>query len=297
MIEVVNATRCRLGEGALWHPTAQRLLWCDIPAGRLHMTSTEDAGAQTMATWVFGECISAAGWVTESDILLATETRLLRLDLLRGTQTLIANLEDEMSHTRSNDGRADPQGGFWIGTMGKKAEPGAGAIYRWHRGALRKLFGGITVPNAICFAPDGRCAYFTDTTTQKVRRVALDGQGWPAAEPEIWLDLSGTPWWPDGAVTDAAGVFWNAQWDGSRIAAYAPDGGFLRAIELPVRRPTCPAFGGPELATLYCTSASIGLDAPPGAGRAPDQTSGAPNGALLALDCGARGRAEPAVLL
>ncbi|MEM8742928.1 MAG: SMP-30/gluconolactonase/LRE family protein, partial [Pseudomonadota bacterium] len=68
-------------------------------------------------------------------------------------------------------------------------------------------------------------------------------------------------------------------------------------IELPVRRPTCPAFGGPELATLYCTSASIGLDAPPGAGRAPDQTSGAPNGALLALDCGARGRPEPAVLL
>lgn len=310
MTAVFDPTPCLLGEGLLWSPPAQTLLWFDIPAGRLHCVGpiTQDPATQdpetdrpeaqsprayrpeAQASWVFGECVSAAGWIDADEILLASETRLIRFNLVTGAQRTVAALEADNPKTRSNDGRADPFGGFWIGTMGKKAEPGAGAIYRWYRGTLRQLYRGITVPNAICFAADGTSAYFTDTPSQKVHRVALDRQGWPQGAPETWLDLTGTGWWPDGAVIDAEGVFWNAQWDGARLAAYAPDGTFLRALAVPVRRPTCPAFGGADFDRLFCSSARIGLGA--------DCLKRAPlSGAVLELAPGCRGRAEPAVLL
>ena len=92
--------------------------------------------------------------------------------------------------------------------MGKKAEPGAGAIYRYYQGELRQLYKGITISNAICFAPDGKTAHFTDTVTHRVMRVALDATGWPKGEPELFLDLTPETSGPDGAVVDAQGLFW-----------------------------------------------------------------------------------------
>jgi sugar lactone lactonase YvrE len=92
-------------------------------------------------------------------------------------------------------------------------------------------------------------------------RVALDADGWPAGEPELFLDLSADALNPDGAVIDADGTTWIAQWGASRVAAYAPDGSFLRAVEFPAPHTSCPAFGGPDLTTLFCTSARQGMDA------------------------------------
>ncbi len=112
-------------------------------------------------------------------LLIASESSLFRFNLVTGEQWTLAALEAEKPDTRSNDGRADPQGGFWIGTMGKKAEPGMGAIWRFYRGELRKLFPGISIPNSICFTPDGRTAHFSDSAQRKVMRVALDAEGWP----------------------------------------------------------------------------------------------------------------------
>ena len=152
-------------------------------------------------------------------------------------------------------------GGFWIGTMGKKAEPGAGAIYRYHQGELRKLYPGITIPNAICFTPDGKAAHFTDTVTKRVMRVALDAEGWPKGEPEVFLDLGHDPSGPDGAVVDADGLLWLAQWGDSRVSAFAPDGSLVRHVAFDAPHTSCPAFGGNDMTTLFCTSALQGMDA------------------------------------
>ena len=182
------------------------------------------------------------------------------MDLETEAREDVAPLEAENRTTRSNDGRADPWGGFWIGTMGKAAEPGAGAIYRFYRGEVRKLFPDITISNAICFAPDRSVAYYTDTATKIVMRQALEPEhGWPEGAPEPWLDLRGDGLNPDGAVVDAAGNFWCAQWGASRVAAYAPEGRFLRAVAFPGRHTSCPAFGGEGLTTLFCTTARQGL--------------------------------------
>jgi sugar lactone lactonase YvrE len=249
----VDDTRCDLGEGPLWHPERGQLFWFDITAGRLHSPGK---------VWQFDRMVSAAGWVDPDRLMIASETGVFVFDLATGQQTPVCDLEADNRVTRSNDGRADPQGGFWIGTMGKGAEPGAGAIWRWYRGELRRLFAPITISNAICFAPDGRSACFTDTPTRRVMRVALDSDGWPLGDPQVFLDLSNTALNPDGAVIDAAGVLWLAQWGAARVAAYGPDGAYLREVAFAARHTSCPAFGGPDLRDLYCTSARQGLDAP-----------------------------------
>ena len=276
---IYDSRRCELGEGPLWHPVREQLFWFDILNRNLH---------SQMQSWAFPELVSAAGWISADELLIASETGLFRLDLATGDRRQVA--EAGSSVTRSNDGRADRQGGFWFGTMGKTAEKGAGAIWRWYRGELRQLFPGITIPNAICFTPDGSAAHFADTVLGKVMKVALDPEGWPKASPEVWLDLTAEGLNPDGAVIDAEGLFWNAQWGAGRVAAYAPDGGFVRAIETPgAPQSSCPAFGGPDMKTLIITTALEHMDA---AARARHPASGQ----VFAFDGVAKGLPEPQVI-
>lgn len=242
---------CELGEGPLWHPLRHELFWFDILNRTLHSTA---------ASWPFDVYVSAAGWISRDELLVASETGLFRFDLTTATRTPVAAAGT--ADTRSNDGRADRQGGFWFGTMGKKAETGAGAIWRWYRGELRPLFREISIPNSICFAPDGTSAHFSDTTQGKVMKVALDSAGWPRGEPVVWLDLARAGLNPDGAVIDAEGRFWNAQWGAGRVACYGADGSFLQAVETPgATQSSCPAFGGPDLTTLFVTTALEHMDA------------------------------------
>ena len=274
---------CTLGEGPLWHPERGQLFWFDIVAGRM-LSRTADGPL----AWQFPEMVSAAGWIDRDTLLIASETALFRFDLAHGTRTDLCALEADNPRTRSNDGRADPQGGFWIGTMGKSAEPGLGAIWRWYRGALRRLYPGITITNAICFSPDGLTAHFTDTVTARVMRVALDAEGWPKGEPECFIDLATEGLNPDGAVIDAQGVMWLAEWGAARVSAYAPDGTRLRHVAFDAPHTSCPAFG-PD-GTLYCTTALQGMDATARA-RWPHA------GKTLAAPAVARGQTEHRVIL
>lgn len=277
-MEIFSNTVCTLGEGPLWHPERGAFFWFDIVGNTLFCKG------ETEVSWGFDENVSAAGWVDHDTLLIASETAFWRFDIPTGEQEFIAGLEIENEENRSNDGRADPQGGFWIGTMGKDAQAHAGGIYRYYRGEVRKLFGKITIPNSICFAPDGRTAYFADTVTQCVQRVALDDDGWPAAEPEVFLDLRAEDLNPDGSVVDASGRLWNAQWGASRVACYSPDGTFVEAVDVPASQSSCPAFGGADLQTLFVTTAAIGVDDPRG-------------GMTFCADIGVAGQREHQVIL
>lgn len=254
MSEIFDPTACELGEGPLWHPERRQLFWFDILGRRLH--ARENGKTRTVQ---FSEHVSAAGWVDGEKLLIASETRLFLFDVERERSEDVEGLESGDATTRSNDGRADPWGGFWIGTMAKAAPfDGQGAIYRYYRGELRRLFPQISISNAICFAPDTPIAYYADTPTQKIMRQALDPDtGWPEGDPEVWLDLAPDGYHPDGAVVDAEGNFWNAQWGAGRVACYDSQANFLRAVAMPASQTTCPAFGGDDLTTLFCTSALL----------------------------------------
>jgi sugar lactone lactonase YvrE len=252
--QVWDARACELGEGPLWHPLRQTLFWFDI-VGRKMLANFRGE----VKEWHFDEMHSAAAWIDQDTLLLASETGLWRFDLKSETRKLVAEFGKRDFRMRTNDGRADPQGGFWIGTMGKHAELGLGSIWRWFRGELRPLFSNLTIPNAISFSPSGDCAYFADTTDRRVLRVSLDSAGWPDGQPKVFLDFRQQGLNPDGAVVDVEGALWLAQWGSGRIAAYDPSGQFLTAVLIDAPNSSCPAFGGGDLRTLYCTSAREGM--------------------------------------
>ncbi|MGH1576369.1 SMP-30/gluconolactonase/LRE family protein [Planktotalea sp.] len=240
---------CRLGEGPLWHPLRKELFWFDINACKIHTKAK---------SWSFKLSVSAAGWINRSTLLVASEVGLHLFEI--GTGSLsdpITLIEADQPETRSNDGRADPWGGFWIGTMGKGAEFGAGAIYRHFKGETRKLVADVSISNAICFTPDHQYAHYTDTLTKQVMRVPLDPlNGWPQGAAEVWLDLNDVGLNPDGAVVDASGTFWVALWGASCVNGYAPDGSLVASHPIDARHVSCPAFGGDDLSDLYVTSAT-----------------------------------------
>ena len=252
MSEIYDNRACELGEGPLWHPLRNQLFWFDINGKRLHCDDGQ--------TWQFDEHVSAAGWINATEFLVASETALLRFDIESGAKSEICSLEADDPETRSNDGRADPWGGFWIGTMHKEAANAGGAIYRFYEGELRQLFAPISITNAIAFAPDRSCAYCADTAAQKVFRTALDAQGWPTSAPTVFLDLVEGDLNPDGSIVAADGSYLNAQWGASRVARYDATGAFLDAYDFPTSHITCPALGGPNLSTLFATSAQQGMD-------------------------------------
>nr|WP_272490828.1 SMP-30/gluconolactonase/LRE family protein [Mesobacterium pallidum] len=280
-MRVFDDRNCSLGEGPLWHPARGQFFWFDINAHRL-LTRTED-GPQH---WQFDDYVSAAGWVDPGRLMVATASALVLFDLGTGAQEKICDLEADSPATRCNDGRADPYGGFWIGTMGIDKQPDAGAIYRYYRGELRQLYAPWSIPNAICFTPDGGHAYLADTPRNRVWRQRLDAQGWPSGEPELFLDLPLDSYRPDGAVVDSAGDIWIAQYRHGKVVRFSPNGPERQVIPVPAARTTCPAFGGPELTTLYITTANQEMDAP-----------GEADGRTYALEVDARGQAEHRVIL
>ena len=284
---VFDQRRCELGEGALWHPLRRQIFWFDI-LGKGLLSRDGDRELR----WSFDELVSAAGWIDREHLLVASETALWRFNVETGARERVVPVSAELVHLRSNDGRADPWGGFWIGTMGKNSENRAGSIWRLWGGELRKLFSGISIANAICFDAERELAYFADTGLGTVWSQGLDpAAGWPSDEPRVFLQLGGTGFNPDGAVVDSEGRFWNAQWGAGRVACYGPDGAFLREERFDAGQLSCPAFGGEDFHTLFVTSAQQGMDA---AAREAEPNAGATFGRHLP---DVRGTREPAVVL
>lgn len=279
--EVFDQRPCELGEGGLWHPTRQQFFWFDIMGKRL---LSQHRGVELQ--WSFEEHCSAAGWVDAGTLMIVSETGFYRFDIDTGARSLVHPLEHDNVETRSNDGRADPFGGFWVGTMGKAAKARAGAIYRFYQGEVTRLFDDITIPNAICFAPDGRTAFFCDTVRRQIMRQPLDDAGWPQGDPAVFVDLREAGLNPDGAVVDSEGALWNAQWGAGRVARYLPDGTLDRAIGVGGLHASCPAFGGVDLTEMLVTTAREGLVEPDDA-----------QGRTYRIDPGVSGLPEHRVLL
>ena len=254
-VQIFDHASCSLGEGPLWHPLRQSLFWFDIDNKVLFEKSFDGERKE----FHFDKTVSAAGLVDDSNLVIASERDLFVYNLASESQQVLCQLEADNTVTRSNDGRADPFGGFWIGTMGYNAERNAGAIYRYYKGELRQLYRDITISNSICFSPDSKTAFFTDSEKQVIHRVDLDAEGWPAADSSDFINLQGEGFAPDGCVCDAQGRLWSAQWGASRVAVYSDRGELIETHVLPTSQPTCPAFGGPDLSTLLVTTAGAHL--------------------------------------
>ncbi len=250
-----------LGESPFWHPDEAALYWCDIPGRALHRWVPASA-AHT--AWALPSEPGCCAPLPGGDLLLACRDGLFRFHPPTGERRRLAGPPYDPARERFNDGKADPQGRFWVGTIYEPRTPPDAALYRWADGRLEHMVGDITVSNGLAFSPDGRTMYRSDTTAHRIYALDFDGSDGSLSRQRVFAefpvkqagqDLSSYGGRPDGAAVDAEGAYWCAMFEGQRLLRFAPDGRLLQEVPLPVRCPTMPCFGGPDLRTLYVTTA------------------------------------------
>ncbi|MDH4411673.1 MAG: SMP-30/gluconolactonase/LRE family protein [Rhizobium sp.] len=272
-----------LGEGPTYDPASGTLFWFDI-LGKTLCAFDVTAGRLTKHALPFLGTVLAV--VDEKRQLIASDQGLFLRDSVSGTLSSYAAIEDKPQN-RSNDGRVHPSGALWIGTMSRTADTGAGAIYHVAGTVVTKLFDAVSIPNGICFSPDGAIGYFNDSKVNHMMRVELDpATGLPLSAPTVFIDQSQRQSVIDGSVVDLEGTIWNANWDGGAVDRYAPDGRHVARYAAPMRRPTCPAFCGKDFDRLAVTSCWEGLS---DAERAEDTLAGV----TFDLGVSVKGKPEP----
>jgi L-arabinonolactonase len=282
MEEVKLIVECRniLGESVLWDNDTGRLHWVDIESKELW---TLDAVSGRTSVHHAPERIACFAPRRSGGLLVGFASGFAFYDLATGRREDLVQFEPDNAHTRLNDGRTDRQGRFVAGGFDEVEGKLVSSVVRLDPdGRMTTLFDGIGCANSICFSPDGMAMYFADTNVATIWSFEYDVAGGTLGKRSIVAGFKDQPGVPDGSCVDAEGFIWNAQWSGRRVVRYAPDGRIERIVNMPVLNPTCVAFGGVNLDTLYITTARYRMTA--------DQLAADPaSGALFAIKPGVRG--------
>lgn len=256
-IQALGSHRCLLGESPLWHPSEQVLYAVDIP-GRQVLRWRD--GADAPDVWLQDAepgCIAARA---SGGLLVARRDGLWSLDTTTGEQRLVAAPPYDPARLRFNDGKVDPAGRLWIGSISDAREPEA-ALYRFNDGAFAVQVPGLTTSNGLAWGPDGRRVHWSDTKAHRVYVADFDAATGALSNARVFAEFkpraAGEAYGgrPDGAAMDAEGCYWAAMFEGRSLVRIAPTGEVVQRVELPVTCPTMPAFGGADLRTLFITTA------------------------------------------
>jgi sugar lactone lactonase YvrE len=259
MMECVLDAKAELGEGPVWDPIAARLYFVDIQRGLVHRYDPE---TRTSCAFRIGTLVSAIALTSTDDLLLAVHDGFIRLDPSTGLTRRIADVEADRPDLRMNDGKCDPGGRFWAGTMAIDERRGAGALYRLDPdGRVHAMLEHVTISNGLDWSDDGRLMYYVDTPTGSIDVFDFDAAEGSITNRRSLARVEAGAGWPDGLTLDADGYLWVALWSGGAVRRYTPDGALDRIVAVPVSHPTSCAFGGHDLGDLYVTSAAIALAA------------------------------------
>ena len=254
------SARCALGEGATWCARTGRFYWTDIEGACLNRF---DPSTGEHTSWPMPERLATFALCADPDyLLLGLATRLAFFDPTTLEIRPIVDVEPGLP-TRLNDGRCDRQGRFVFGTKYEGADTEvAGGFYRLgHDLSLERLpLPTPAISNSIGFSPDGATMYFCDSPSREILACDYGADG-TVGNVRLFARLTDPDGVPDGSTVDAQGGLWNAQWGGGRVVRYGPDGVETERVGVPVSQPSCVALGGPDLSTLYITTARVELDA------------------------------------
>jgi sugar lactone lactonase YvrE len=291
-IEIAVDAKDGVGEGPFWDATEQELWWVDISGKRLHRWRPASGDRQD---WPLDDFASAVVLRETGGLLLAMRDGLYFMDPATGERTLFVRHEPDRPENRTNEAKCAPDGSFWVGTMQNNLNPdgsakpmtgSTGALYRVrHDGGITREVDGVGLSNTLAWTRDGKTLLFADTATGviKAHEVKPDGRlGVACVFSDGTSEGEKLPGYCDGSTIDAEGHLWNARFAGSCLIRFRPDGTVERRVDLPVTQPTSCCFGGPDLATLYVTSARHGLD-PAALAANPHE------GAVLAIETGIQG--------
>lgn len=257
-VELLLDAKSVLGEGALWHAKTQTLYWVDILESLLHIY--DPATGRDRAINV-GEHVGTVVVRKSGGVMLALKRGFASLDLKTEKVTLIADPE-KRADNRFNDGKCDPAGRFWAGTLSYKDTPESGALYRLDKDlTVHRMVEKISCSNGIVWSSDNKTMYYIDSFTMRVDAFDFDVETGNVSNRRTVITAEKGMGFPDGMAIDAEDKLWVAHWDGSSVRRWDPKTGkLLRTIDIPATRVTSCAFGGPKLDKLYVTSATTGLD-------------------------------------
>ncbi len=273
------------GEGVFWSSRHGLLYWTDIFGERVW---TYDPGTRESHDYkVPGRvcCFATRKDRPWNEVVAAFADGFAFLDLETGIRSDIALVEADLPNTRLNDGRTDRQGRLVAGGIDESGNGPSSAVYRLDPDlTVTKLFGGVGCANGTCFSADGRTMWYADSFKGDIERFDYDPDKGKVSNRRS-IGHTARPGVPDGSCIDAEGHVWNAVWEGSRVERWNPDGRITAVIEVPVKKPTCVAFGGSGLDTLFITSSRLG--------ESPEALATQPlAGHLFAVKPGVRGLAD-----
>jgi sugar lactone lactonase YvrE len=260
-VRVAVTAAARLGESPMWHPDERALYYCDIPG---HQLLRFDPASGDLRHWQFDTDVASLAPMRGGALLLAMRDGLWRFEPATGERAKIAPAPYDGAVERFNDGKCDPQGRFWVGTIYEPRDPPLATLNCLVHGRLERRVDKVTVLNGLAWSPNGRTMYWSDTKMHTVYAADFDPVGGtlsrpcvfarfaPRASGQALVDYGGRP---DGAAMDVEGCYWVAMFEGQRVLRLSPEGEVIAELPLPVRCPTMPCFGGPELKTLYITTA------------------------------------------
>lgn len=256
-IETISQHRCQLGEGPVWDDRNESICWVDIEKGEVHQYSLKN---DRLESFSINEKVGSIAICSDGNFVIAAESGVGFLNRRNGEVTMFCDPESDLPHNRFNDGKCDPAGRFWAGTMSMEDEDKKGALYSFDNGGVVERIRKIGISNGLAWSKDERTLYYIDTLSFEV--VAYDFE---LETGEIWnkrsvIRFTETDGYPDGMTIDADGMLWIAHWDGWQLSRWNPETNEkIHTIEFPVSRVTSCTFGGNGLGDLFVTSARVGL--------------------------------------
>jgi sugar lactone lactonase YvrE len=281
-MKVVSADNV-LGEGPQWNAARQELHWID--GWKPHLWRWR-WGSQAAEAWPLQRPPAAVLPLDDGRVVVAFRARIGIADRFGETLRDLELPGLELGDERFNDAKVDARGRLWIGTLDRRLARPIGRLYRIDDESVTAMDQGFALSNGIAWSPDGSTLYFSESMERVVHRYAFDLPSGTIRRREPLLRVEGPPAKTDGLTVDAEGGIWCAIFGGGRIERRRPDGSLDRVVDVPVSNPTSCMFGGPDLRTLFVTTARYGV-APADLPRQPLA------GNVLALDVGVQGLPEP----
>ncbi len=252
----VAPTGCMLGEGPLWSPSEGFLWWVDIKRAKLHRHNPKTGNTRRYDLPIHASALA----LSDGGLIMVGDREVGRYDTATEHYEKVTDI-NEPEGFRTNDAGIAPDGSLWFGTMDDDETLPEGQYYRLDADMMVDRIGlpEVLVTNTMKFSPDGATFYTCDSAEQMILAFDYAPDSGALSNRRVFASTLEAGCYPDGSAIDQEGYLWNAQWAGSRIVRYAPDGSIDRIVSLPVSRPSSCAFGGPDLTTLYITSARVGL--------------------------------------